>query len=69
MPTMTRLLTLLTSATMMVSNALYTVAPHQNPDGLLFLVNRQYTLSEEQMNAVLEMSRNDESTVIGQKIF
>lgn len=56
MPTMTRLLTLLTSATMMVSNALYTVAPHQNPDGLLFLVNRQYTLSEAYEPADLEMS-------------
>ena len=56
MPTLTRLLTLLTSATMMVSGALYTVAPHQNPNGLLFLVNRQYTLSEAYEPADLEMS-------------
>lgn len=56
MATLTRLLTLLTSATMMVSGALYTVAPHQNPNGLLFLVNRQYTLSEAYEPADLEMS-------------
>ena len=56
MPTMTRLLTLLTSATMMVSGALYSVAPHQNPNGLLFLVNRQYTLSEAYEPGDLEMS-------------
>ena len=56
MPTLTHLLTLLTSATMMVSGALYTVAPHQNPNGLLFLVNRQYTLSEAYEPDDLEMT-------------
>jgi len=45
MSSLSRLISLLTSASMMVSGALYTAAPHQDPDGPLFLVNRQYTVS------------------------
>ena len=41
---------------MMVSGALDTVAPQHDADGLLFLVNRQYTVSEAYEPADLEMS-------------
>ena len=56
MPTLSRLLTLMTSATMMVSGAIYSAAPQHDPDGLLFLVNRQYTVSEAYEPGDLSMS-------------
>ena len=40
----------------MVSGALDTVAPQHDADGLLFLVNREYTVSEAYEPADLEMS-------------
>ena len=45
MSTLARVLSLLTAGSMAVSGALHAAAPQHDPDGLLFLVNRQYTLS------------------------
>ena len=56
MPTLTRLMTLITSVTMAVSGAVYTAAPQHDPDGRLFLVNRQYTVSSAYEPSDLEMS-------------
>jgi len=56
MPTLTRLFSAMTAASMMLSGALYTIAPQHDADGLLFLVNRQYTLSETYEPDDLEMS-------------
>ena len=56
MPSLTRLLSLLSAGSMMISGALNTAAPQHDPDGLLFLVNRQYTLSAGYTPADLEMS-------------
>ena len=56
MPTLIRLLTLLSAGSMMVSGALDAAAPQHNIDGPLFLANRQYTLSEAYEPEDLEMS-------------
>ena len=56
MPTLTQLISLLTAGSMMISGALNTAAPHNDADGLLFLANRQYTLSDAYEPADLEMS-------------
>ena len=56
MPALSRLLSLLAATSMMVSGALNTAAPQHDSDGLLFLVNRQYRLSEAYEPADLEMS-------------
>ncbi len=56
MTTLGKTLSLLAAASMMVSNAVYTAAPQHDPDGLLFLVNRQYTVSAVFEPAELEMS-------------
>ena len=56
MPVLTKLLSLLTAGTMLVSGAIYEAAPQHDADGLLFLVNRQYTLSSAYMPADLAMS-------------
>ena len=56
MPTLTRLLSLLSAGSMMISGALNTAAPQNDIDGPLFLVNRQYTLTEAYEPADLEMS-------------
>ena len=46
MSTISRILSLLTAGSMMVSGALNTAAPQNDVDGPLFLVNRQWTVSE-----------------------
>ena len=56
MSTVSRILALMTSASMMVSGAIYSAAPQHDPDGLLFLVNRQYMLSSVYEPDDLEMS-------------
>ena len=56
MSSVSRILSLLSAASMMVSGALDTVAPQHDADGLLFLVNREYTVSEAYEPADLEMS-------------
>ncbi len=56
MPVLTKLLSLLTAGTMLISGAVYEAAPQHDADGLLFLVNRQYTLSASYTPADLEMS-------------
>ena len=50
------LLSLLTAGSMMISGGLKTVAPQHDVDGLLFLVNRQYTVSEYYEPDDLEIS-------------
>ena len=56
MADLTKMLSLLAAASMMVHNAMNTAAPQHDVDGLLFLVNRQYTVSEAYEPADLEMS-------------
>ena len=56
MSSFTRMLSLISAASMMVSGALNTAAPHQDADGLLFLANRQYTVSEAYEPEDLDMS-------------
>lgn len=56
MPVFTKLLSLLAAGTMLVSGTIYEAAPQNDADGLLFLVNRQYTLSAGYTPADLEMS-------------
>ena len=56
MPSLSRLLSLLAAGSMMISGTLNTAAPQHDVDGLLFLVNRQYTVSENYEPADLEMS-------------
>ena len=56
MSSVTRIISLLSAASMMISGALDTLAPQHDVDGLLFLVNRQYTVSEAYEPADLEMS-------------
>ena len=46
MSVLTKLLALLTAGTMLVSGAIYEAAPQNDADGLLFLVNRQYRISD-----------------------
>lgn len=56
MPSLSRLLSLLAAGSMMISGTLNTAAPQHDVNGLLFLVNRQYTVSENYEPADLEMS-------------
>ena len=56
MSTFTKLITLMMTVSMLLSNALHKAAPQHDPDGLLFLVNRQYTVSSAFVPASLEMS-------------
>ena len=56
MPSLTKILTLITAGSLAVSGALKTAAPQHDPDGLLFLVNRQYMVSEAYEPEDLEMS-------------
>ena len=45
MSSLTKALSLLAAASMAVSGAMNAAAPQHDPDGLLFLVNRQYMVS------------------------
>ena len=56
MSSVTRMLSLISAASMMVSGALNTAAPHNDADGLLFLANREYTVSEAYEPTDLDMS-------------
>ncbi len=56
MPVLSKLLSLLAAGTMLVSGTIYEAAPQNDADGLLFLVNRQYTLSAGYTPADLAMS-------------
>ena len=56
MTSLTRLLSLLTAGSMMVSGALYTAAPQNDINGPLFLANRQWTVSEAYEPDDLQMS-------------
>ena len=56
MSTFTRLLSLIAASSMMVSSALNAAAPQHDADGLLFLANRQYTVSSAYVPRDLEMS-------------
>ena len=56
MSTFTRLLSLVAASSMMVTGALNTAAPQNDADGLLFLANRQYTVSSAYEPKDLEMS-------------
>ena len=60
MPSLTKLMSLVAAASMMVSGALDTAAPQNDINGLLFLANRQYTVSsayEPQDPAVRRLPR------------
>ena len=56
MSSLTKLLSLLAAGSMAVSGALDAAAPQHDADGLLFLVNRQYTVSVAYEPDDLEMS-------------
>ena len=56
MPSLTKLMSLVAAASMMVSGALDTAAPQNDINGLLFLANRQYTVSSAYEPRDLEMS-------------
>ena len=56
MPSLTKLISLVAAASMTVSAALNTAAPQNDVNGLLFLVNREYTVSEAYEPGDLEMS-------------
>ena len=56
MSTLGKVLSVLSAGSMMISNALYAAAPQNNPDGLLFLANRQWRVSAAYEPADLEMS-------------
>ena len=56
MSTLTRLLSLLTAASTLVSGAVYRAAPQNDVNGRLFLVNRQWMITEAYEPADLEMS-------------
>ena len=56
MTALSRMLSLFVAASAIVSSALNAAAPQHDPNGLLFLVNRQYTVSEAYEPADLEMS-------------
>ena len=46
MPSLTKLISLVAAASMTVSGALNAAAPQNDVNGLLFLANRQYMVSE-----------------------
>ena len=52
----TKMISLIAAGTMAVSGALNAAAPQHDPDGLLFLVNRQYTVSSAYTPGNLAMS-------------
>ena len=56
MPSLTKLMSLVAAASMMVSGARDTAAPQNDINGLLFLANRQYTVSSAYEPRDLEMS-------------
>ncbi len=56
MTSLTKLISLVAAASMTVSGALNTAAPQNDVNGLLFLANRQYTVSEAYEPDDLEMS-------------
>ncbi|MBP5725433.1 MAG: M15 family metallopeptidase [Clostridia bacterium] len=56
MPSLTKLISLVAAASMTVSGALNTAAPQNDVNGLLFLANRQYTVSSAYEPRDLEMS-------------
>ncbi len=56
MLSLTQLMSLVAAASIMVSGALNTAAPHNDVNGLLFLANRQYTVSAAYEPRYLEMS-------------
>ena len=56
MPSLTKLMSLVAAASMMVSGALDTAAPQNDINGLLFMANRQYTVSSAYEPRDLEMS-------------
>ena len=56
MPSLTKIISLVAAASMTVSGALNTAAPQNDVNGLLFLANRQYMVSEAYEPADLEMS-------------
>ena len=56
MTRLTRVIAMLMAGSMMASGAMNTAAPQHDVDGLLFPVNRQYTVSEAYEPADLEMS-------------
>ena len=56
MPSLTKMMSLVAAASMMVSGALDTAAPQNDINGLLFLANRQYTVSSAYEPRDLEMS-------------
>lgn len=56
MTPLTRLLSLLAAGSMMISDAVFTAAPQNDIDGTLFLVNRQYQVTEAYEPVDLEMS-------------
>ena len=56
MSSMTRLLSLLSAGSMMVSGAMYKAAPQNDINGTLFLVNRQWMVSEAYEPDDLQMS-------------
>ncbi len=56
MSVFTKVLSLLAAGQLMISGAIYEVAPQHDADGLLFLVNRQYTVSSAYTPGDLAMS-------------
>ena len=56
MSSFTKILSLLAAGSMMISGAVYEAAPQHDADGMLFLVNRQYTVSSAYNPDNLEMS-------------
>lgn len=56
MTALSRMLSLFVAASAIVSSALNAAAPQHDPNGLLFLVNRQYTVSAAFQPEELEMS-------------
>ncbi len=56
MSVFTKVLSLLAAGQLMISGAIYEAAPQHDADGLLFLVNRQYTVSSAYTPGNLEMS-------------
>ena len=56
MPVLTKLISVLAAGTMLISGTIFEAAPQHDADGLLFLVNRQYTLSAGYTPDDLEMS-------------
>lgn len=56
MSLLTRILSLVLAGTLPVSAAIRTAAPQHDPDGFLFLVNREWMITDTYVPAELEMS-------------